>query len=232
MNVVNLKTMIKTFLPFLILLCVSTAASVPDAEAQDSAAGSLTRFKPALLNVNPEEEAAPKPLATIISAVEVSVDPAEIRLDGLRGLVVSVHNGTDQPLVVQGESAEAMVNGAAFHAATTGQIDKAALPWDRRRRKIERATADIALAALTVGAYQAARDESIQKGPVLGRYGDDEIRRTQEVESFGNRVIWPGQTRKGILYFISTGSLRGASLKIPMQEAFDPTNSAVFTSRF
>lgn len=190
----------------------------------------MTRWHPPAVDVTKDEETKPVPLTNQLDSLKVSSDTFEVYLKNLIGMELSVHNGTDRPLVVDGEKCVAELNDVKLHSVGAEQIDYAVRHPHSRATSIELKTTRIAVAAVSIGALQTISDFKLQSGPVLKRYGVDEKRRETEEQAFGSRVVWPGETSKGIVYFPSDTSLRGAVLNIPVHGLFDPTDQA--TLRF
>jgi hypothetical protein len=210
------------------LLC--TIAAIDRVSAQQSGSASMTRWHPPAIDLTKEAEPKPVPLANVVDSLKVSSDTFEVYLKNLVGLELSVHNGTDRPLVVDAEKCIAELNDVKLHSVGAEQIDYAVRHPHSLSTGIELKAARITAAAVSLGALQTVTDFYVQRGPVLKRYGVDEKRRETEEQAFGSRVVWPGETSTGIVYFPGETSLRGAVLNIPVRGLFDPSDQA--TLRF
>jgi len=208
------------------------AASIQRAGAQQAGSASMTRWHPPTLDVTKDDQPKAIPLVNVLESVKMSTDPYEVYLNTLTGFELSVHNGTDRPLVVDADKCTALLDGVAYDSAGSEQIDHAVRYPHTLKTRVELKTARIAIAAVTIGAYQTVTDALVQRGPVLKRYGVDEVRREEEEIAFGSRVVWPGETSKGLVYFSVENSLRGAALKIPVRALFDPTDQATVQFTF
>jgi hypothetical protein len=212
------------------LLTMSAGDTFDCAAAQQptpkSGSASMTRWHPPAIDVTKDEEPKPVPLTNLLGSLTVSSQTFEVYLKNLVGLELTVHNGTDRPLVVDAEKCIAELSEVKFHSVGAEQIDYAVRHPHSLATGIELKAARITVAAVSIGAYQTITDFFVQAGPVLKRYGVDEKRREIEERAFGSRVVWPGETSSGIVYFPGDTSLRGAMLNIPVHSLFDPTDQA------
>ena len=179
-----------------------------------------------LLNTQGGEPTPKTPLATIApQQIAVSIEPAQVALNDLRGIQIIVKNNTDRPVVINGDMASITLGGQCLKAASLGRVDVATCPpvtpKEQRRRFIE--------AAVTVGAIPTIEDQKIQNGPILARYGCDESRRINEISQFNRRVLWPGDSTGGVLYFQTSQSLKGATIQLPINTLFVNTDGALLT---
>jgi hypothetical protein len=192
----------------------------------------MTRWHPPTVDITKEEEPKPVPLVNLVGSLKVSSDTFEVYLKNLVGVELSIHNGTDRPLVVDAEKCVAELSDVTVHSVGAEQIDYAVRHPHSPAKGVELKTARISIAAVSIGSFQTVTDFFVQRGPVLKRYGVDEKRRETEEQAFGSRVVWPGETSKGLVYFPSASSLRGAVLKIPVRGLFDPTDQATLQFLF
>jgi hypothetical protein len=224
----KIKTQSMKLVNAAILLCGSVAlaahAQEPKAISGPSPAGSLTRWHAPAFDVTKDNQVPIVPLGQLTGSVQATIDPKPVLLYDLQGVVLSVLNNTNRPIVVDTDKAVAIVGGAAIPGASTGQIAKAACPEAAQPAAAKRGVRNVVLAAVTIGAVQLIRDARMQKGPILQRYGCDEARRQDEVETFGSKVVWPGTTGKGIVYFSTPATLHGATLTVPVRALYEPTD--------
>jgi hypothetical protein len=173
---------------------------------------------------------AKAPLSSVISAnAEMVIDKEEVLIGGLRGLSIEARNNTDRPLIFYGDKAVATINGAHLAAAPLIVLDNIAAPVKNRRQIVKGEIRDSVLAGGTIGGIPTALDEMRQEGPVLGRYGHDELRREDEISRFGKRIVWPGNSTKGVIYFASIAPITGAVIELPVSSLYDTTDSASIT---
>ena len=171
--------------------------------------------------------AAPKvPLSTIAPAqLAISIEPAEVALNDLRGIQIIVANHTDRPIVVDGNLATVVLCGQKMQACSLQQITTSTCPEVTRKQRAKR----IIEAAATVGTIPTIEDQKLNKGPILARYGCDESRRINEISHFGKRVLWPGDSTGGVLYFKTDASLKGLTIQLPVNTLFVNTDGALLT---
>jgi hypothetical protein len=193
------------------------------------APGANALMTPDLLLVNPnngEGSAPPQPLKAYIgTSVTLSVERYDIAFDRLSGILITVVNDTNRPLVVNGEHATAVAGGKTYPAARVAVLQQQIVPPHRGEQVLEDILRDVVPAAATVGAAPTIRDITIERKPVLDRYGPDETRRRVESTRFGRRVLWPHQKTRGILYFDTQDNLNHAKLEIPTSTLFDMTDA-------
>lgn len=159
--------------------------------------------------------------AIVKSNVRVNIDKQDVILDHMHGLVVEVHNSTDRALLIEGDKAVATLGSAHYQSAPLIKVENAACPPKSPLVKVATTTAAVVAAGATVGAIPTIRDSRMQSGPILKRYGCDEARRQDELSRFGKRIVWPGDTTKGVIYFATKHVLTGASVELPISSAFD-----------
>lgn len=164
------------------------------------------------LLLHPENKKPLEPLSAVLSNVLLSTGPQEVILGPYHGLPVHVKNATDRPLLFNGDAAVIRLGNHSIRPVTIRQIDQLVDPMETVRDDI---IATIK-AGVTVGLAPTIRQEEVQRGPILNRYGADELRREDEQSRFGKRIIWPGDTTDGIVYFQTTSSLRGGTFELPV----------------
>ena len=179
-----------------------------------------------LLNTQGGEPTPKTPLATIApEKLAVSIEPAQVALNNLRGIQIVVKNNTDRPVVINGDMASVMCGGQKMQAVSLAQIDVSTCPMVTPKEQRKR----FAEAALSVGWIPTIEDQKIQNGPILARYGCDESRRINEISHFGRRVLWPGDSTGGVLYFLTDQSLKGLTIQLPVNTLFVNTDGALLT---
>jgi hypothetical protein len=209
-----------------LLACIALAAVGQASSAQSTEEGSHSVFRTPT-DITKEKQPPAPPLAGQLSSIQITRSPLVFQLHGLYGVEISVHNDTKLAVIVDGEHAVAQIGSIRYPAADREIIDRAALWSGTRTQRAEKSTARILVAGASIGAYQLIRDEWIQSGPVLRRYGKNQVRKEDEAGSFAARIIWPGDTRTGFMYFVGAPSLQGAELQVPVTTLFDPSEQAV-----
>jgi hypothetical protein len=205
----------------------------PNAMGGFSAPGADAIMTPDLLLVTPSNSAQepPKPLKDLIgTALKLHIDRSDIIFDKLRGIMITVTNETNRPLVIDGEKAVANVGGKDYSCVPISTIQQAIVPAHRSSQAFEELLTKALPAAVTVGAAPTVRDIKDSRKPVLDRYGPDELRRKIEYSRFGRRILWTNQKIQGIVYFQTNDDLTGAKLSIPTTTLFDNKDTAILTA--
>src|SRR5262249_17975738 len=82
-------------------------------------------------------------------------------------------------------------------------------------------------ALVTIGAVQTVEGIATDHSPVRQRYDGDEARREDQLARFGQRVLWPGDSTRGGLFFRHNTPLRAASIELPMHALYDAQDKAL-----
>jgi hypothetical protein len=205
----------------------------PNAMGGFSAPGADAIMTPDMLLVTPSTSTpeVPKPLKDLIgTALKLHIDRSDILFDKLRGIMITVTNETNRPLVIDGEKAVAIVGGKDYSCAPVSAIQQAIVPLHRISQNFEVLLTKVLPAAATVGAAPTVRDIKESKRPILQRYGPDELRRKIEYSRFGRRILWTNQKIQGILYFQTNDDLTGAKVTIPATTLFDNKDTSMLTT--
>jgi hypothetical protein len=198
-----------------------------------SAPGADALMTPDMLLVTPTSNTkqAPVPLSSLVgNALKLTVLRSDVTFEKFRGILISVTNGTNRPLVVDGDQATAVLDGHTFKCAPVATIQQSIVAPRRLSTEFEELLKLALPAALTVGAAPTIRDIKESQRPVLERYGPDELRRKIEFTRFGRRILWTSQKVEGILYFESDEPLKNAQIVIPATTLFDNKDTSKLTS--
>lgn len=162
-------------------------------------------------------------LSEKVGAITIGAADKLTSLKRFTGVSITVTNQSDRVIEVNGEECTEGAGGTQRKCATIREISTEIDAPDSPQRKPLRDVAQTLTAAATVGAYPALRDQVIDSRSVRGRYGWDEKRRQQRITFFGKRVLYPGDTTSGIIYF--PGSFKGtSSFSIPVSDFYDSTD--------
>jgi len=145
---------------------------------------------------------------------------ANIVLGPLQGVRVEVENDTDRPVLFDGDMATANAGSVQLHAAGTADVEDAVCPTKTKAQRFVHDVKASTVAALTVGTLPAVHDAAIQSGPLPERYGADDARRVEELSRFGKRVLWPGDTTSGVLYFKVDQPIGQCEIEMPVSSSF------------
>jgi hypothetical protein len=198
-----------------------------------SAPGADALMTPDMLLVTPtaSTQQNPVPLGALVgNALKLNVLRSDVTFEKFRGILISVTNGTNRPLVVDGDQATAVLNGHTFKCATVAAIQQSIQAPRKISTEFQELLTLALPAALTVGASPTIRDIRESQRPVLERYGPDELRRKIEFTRFGRRILWTNQKVEGIIYFESDEALKTAQIVIPTTTLFDNKDTSKLTS--
>jgi hypothetical protein len=185
---------------------------------------------PDMLLVSPKnaDQKPAEPLKAYIgTTVALQVQRYDVDYDKLKGILVSVTNETNRPLVIDGNRAEASIAGKTTTAAPVTVLQQIVIP---PHKVLEDILTKLLPAAATVGAIPTYKDYMLNRKPINERYGADELRRRLEAARFGRRILWPQQKSTGVVFFDTAESLDGAALQIPAMTLYDLKDSGVLTA--
>jgi hypothetical protein len=187
-----------------------------------------------LLLVNPSQKPSvpqPAPLKAFVGqSLTLTIERSDISLEKLQGVMVSVINETNRPLVLDGDNAQAIASAATYKCASLVTVQRSVLPDRSGKAMAKGFFTKVVPTALTVGLVPTIEDIQLQKKPIRLRYGPDELRRMAEDSRFGARILWPHQKTNGVVYFDSAENLAGAKIAIPVQTLFDASDKTTLVS--
>jgi hypothetical protein len=220
---------------------IPTPAPIPlrakqtDANAMGgfSAPGADAIMTPDMLLITPTKQAEKTavPLKDLTgTALKLQIERSDIVFDKLRGVMVSIINETNRPLVIDGDQGTATIGNQTYTCVPVSTIQQAIVPSRKGRQELEEVFTNAVPAAFTVGAAPTVRDILESRKPVLQRYGPDELRRKVEYSRFGRRILWTNQKVEGILYFKTDSEVKGPRISIPVATLFDSKDSSMLSS--
>jgi hypothetical protein len=183
----------------------------------------------------PQQQNAPQIVPKLqdqLAKIPVSFTPGESKLANHKAIMCTVTNNTDHAVVVYGEKAVLVTPHTDARAASQAEIDTIGQPPTHGMRLIASSVGSVALAATTVGMYQTLKGRRKEHKPVLQRYEYDEERRINEAEAFGQRLLYPGESTTGKLYFAVGESLDNAWFLCPVAYFHEEANKAVVRVQF
>ncbi len=198
-----------------------------------SAPGADAIMTPDMLLVTPSSstQEPPKPLKDLIGTeLKLHIDRTDIVFDKLRGIMITVSNQTNRPVMVDGEKATAIVGSNSITCVPVSTIQLAIIPVHRGKQSFEELLTKAFPAAVTVGAAPTVRDIKVLHKPILDRYGPDELRRKIEYSRFGRRILWTNQKVQGVIYFQTSDDLSTAKISLPATTLFDNKDTGTLTS--
>ena len=210
----------------------SPSSNKPASMGGLSAPGADAVMTPDLLLMKPKSgtgNQVAEPLKSL-TGLTLSIDKRNIDIGPLHGLLITINNQTNRPLMVDGDKATVVDGGNNMTAAPLVALQKAVEPPSGLEHAFESIGTIIIPAAATVGGTLAVRDELQIRKPVLKRYGPDEKRRQVESARFGRRILWPQQKTQGIVYFLTASTLDAAQISIPAATLFDVQDKTILSS--
>jgi len=210
----------------------------PAASAADPLSNENVTIDDSAINAiieQPQQQQAPQIVPKLqdqLAKIPVSFTPGESKLANHKAIMCTVTNNTDHAVVVYGEKAVLVTPHADARAAGQAEIDTIGQPPTHGMRLIASSVGSVALAATTVGMYQTLKGKRKEHKPVLQRYEYDEERRIHEAEAFGQRLLYPGESTTGKLYFAVGESLENAWFLCPVAYFHEEANKAVVRVQF
>lgn len=190
-----------------------------------------------LVTPGPHPEKISTPLSTIVEGgaqLKGKVEGVASPRGKYQGLLIAVENHSDRPVIFDGDAASLKVGGAEVVSVPMSKLAELSVLPEQSKSFARRFGTDLqatTTAALTVGWVPTIRDQKRGSGPIVGdnggRYGLDEQRRTDQLRRFGKRVLWPGETTSGVLYFDSRAQLSAVAVNMPVSSYHDQTDRAV-----
>ena len=153
-----------------------------------------------------------------------------------QGLLISVTNNADRPVLFDGDAAVAESAAGPLACVPLTKLAQLSVLGEQSNSFSKRFVTDLkatTAAAVTVGWAQTLPDQKRFSGPVLGpgggRYSLDEQRREDQLRRFGKRVLWPGDASTGVIYFDSPKALTGATIDLPVSSYYDQDDRSTVT---
>jgi hypothetical protein len=182
------------------------------------------------ISKDPFQAAVPlAPLANVLDKIELSALSAPAPVKGMLAVKVVVRNNTDRPLNFEGDLATLSIGASNLSSAPMLEVEKRIKQPDNPHGYFLRSMENTVTAATTVGAVQTVDGQVRLTGPIQQRYGWDNIRRIDRQSMFAKRVLWPGDSTEGNLFFLGTASASGAALKIPVCAFYDRADKQLIT---
>jgi hypothetical protein len=113
-----------------------------------------------MILVSPEnpQRLVGKPLSDLTgTALKMKIDRSDIVFDKLRGVMITVTNETNRPIVVDGDQAKALIGGKSYACVPVAVIQQAIVPRRKISLDFEYIMIQAVPAAITVGASPTIR---------------------------------------------------------------------------
>lgn len=172
---------------------------------------------------------APVSMKDVISGgLSASIEDAGLAARPFVAVMVKVTNRSQATVEVLGDESVVRRAGGDEKCLPMERIEAAIDLPDSPRHKYLKDLSAAVQAATTVGAAPAIKDRAVQRGSVRGRYGHDEKRREKLFSRFGKRVLYPGDSTEGAIFF--AGKLpAGATIDVPVRDFYYQDNRASLT---
>ena len=177
----------------------------------------------------------PEPLVSLLGAggrVSAKVESINEPRGKFQGLLISVQNNSDRPLLFDGDAATTKIAGAITACIPLSKLEKLSVLPEQSDSFGKRFVTDLKAttsATVTIGWAQTIRDQKQGSGPVVaangGRYGLDEQRRQDQYKRFGKRVLWPGDSTAGVIYFDAKKTTI-SDIDLPVSSYYDSADKA------
>ncbi|MBS1992823.1 MAG: hypothetical protein JSS83_20035 [Cyanobacteria bacterium SZAS LIN-3] len=183
----------------------------------------------------------PQPLTQVLSEggrVTAKIESNNNPRGKFQGLLISVQNNSDRPLIFDGDAAlGSSVPGSNIKCISLDQLAELSVLPEQSKSFGKRFTTDLkatASATVTMGWAQTLRDQKQGSEPVVaangGRYGLDEQRRQDQFRRFGKRVLWPGDSTSGVIYFnFDQTKTPLNAIVLPVSSYYDRADQATLT---
>lgn len=171
----------------------------------------------------------PVPIQDVVTGgLSASIEDAGLAARPFVAVMVKVTNQSQATVEVLGDESVVRRAGGDEKCLPMERIEAAIDLPDSPRHKYLKDLSAAVQAATTVGAVPAIKDRAIQRGSVRGRYGHDEKRREKLFSRFGKRVLYPGDSTEGAIFF--AGKLpAGATIAVPVRDFYYQDNRASLT---
>jgi hypothetical protein len=179
-----------------------------------------------------EQSQSLSPLSSLVSTgIDLRIEDSDLPLEGatapkVKGLMIEVKNRTDRPVLFDGDQATAVIDSCRYTAAPLATVEKWRCRPPSFKNVLKSDLKATASATISIGAVQSIDDEKIDRQPIAQRYGCDEKRRQSELARFGQRVLFPGDSSEGVIYFPTDSSLKGALLTVPLNSFYNSNDRA------
>jgi hypothetical protein len=218
-------------LVFLMLPCLGAASCFLVANAQADLRPPITGTAKTSASTTDTTNPPKLPIAAIVNQqVDVEIFSASAPSKKLKALRVKVRNRSDSPLIFDGDrSFVTSQKGGQLIARCISQkqLDTIGRPPTTFGQKFSADLKDTVTAAASVGIVQTVKTVETETGPIEKRYEYDRERQVNEESRFGRRLIYPGDTTDGNIYFPTDVPLENALLQVPIKSFYDTAEATL-----
>jgi hypothetical protein len=169
--------------------------------------------------IDPESHQLPA-LATIIDKLQIKLTGKCRQVTQFTGIEVLATNSTDRSLLIDGNETLLSLGAERLKPVTRKEVEATLPASDKLEpRKILKNIDNGIAGFATIGALPTVQDQERQRKPVRQRYGSDEKFREQEQTRFGKRVLFPGDTSSGFIYYPGTFAVaKGTTIEFTVHD--------------
>ncbi|HEY9786654.1 MAG TPA: hypothetical protein V6D17_14730 [Candidatus Obscuribacterales bacterium] len=197
--------------------------------AQD--AGNRSRRELPNIDTLLETERKTAQITDQLERITVIIADKKVPMKRFTGFGITVINNSDRIIEVNGEGATVNIGSAEKQCASMSEIETSIDAPDNPKSQPIRTLTSTLEGAISIGAIQAVQDHLNERGSVRDRYGWDEKRRDRLFDRFGKRVLNPGDTTSGVIYFRGAIKEGQASFSIPVSDFYDDKDRAALVVR-
>ncbi len=210
----------------LLLLSLGVASAFLRVDAQSD-------VKPHVSGTANKADFSQLPISVIVTEqVDLDIYPAGAPSKKMKALRVKVHNRSEAPLIFDGDrSSVTAQNGGRVVAKCIAQreLDAVDRPPTTFTEKLSSDLKATVTAAASVGIVQTAETMKREAGPIEKRYEYDHQRQVNEESRFGRRLVYPGDSTDGNIYFSANTSFEGQLLSMPIKSFYNTANEATLS---
>jgi hypothetical protein len=179
-----------------------------------------------------ENKDAITPLANVApTGLDVALERTPSSLRGLTALRLTVKNNTDRPVSFNANAATATIGSTALKASPMQDLSDRIKQPDNPKGYFERSVENTVTSAISVGVVQAVNGEMRYRRSIADRYGFDNANRMDRLGRFGERVLWPGDSTVGLVYFKTDDLPSGTAIQIPIADFYNNKDNAVMPAK-
>lgn len=211
---------------------VQPAASVPDNQSKSKTDPPWQLF-PAILRPSIQKTSEPDLSVVVPSDVELKAVTAVSNLKHYSLVVCTVENRTSIPIIIDADHA-VLGAGASGQSMCASQkdIDAIGRPPTTMAQKFKSNLKATIVAAGTIGGEEMFEGFKTERKPVRERYEWDEQRREHEEDRFGERLLYPGDTTQGSVYFpLQADEHPGMIISMPVKSFYNGANKAILSGK-
>jgi len=213
----------------------STGSSAGSSPSATNKVEAPWQYFPAVLRPAIKKTSEPELETVVLSDIELKGIGAVSPFKNFSVVVCTVENRTAIPIIVDGDHA-VLGDGAAASVqnkcASQGDIDAIGRPPTTMKQKFVSNLKATIVGAATIGGEQMYEGFKSERKPVPQRYAWDEERKEHEEGRLGERVLYPGDSTQGNVYFpLQAAQPAGMILSMPVKSFYNAANKAMLSGK-